>query len=145
MSEKTEGKTKERTENPYKDRPFFRRVLWRLFGEEGMVNTLPNSISSTNRLMVRLEETVNSRALSRTSLQYLEMVHLHLVGDGLDQVLRAQEKTNALLQKMLEQQEILGRHLEEVLREPDPMEEGPVQKEEELPDDDTEEQDGGGE
>lgn len=144
-----------RADNPYKDRPFFRRVLWRLFGEGGMFNTLPNSEGAANRLLLKVEEALNTRSLSRDSLRYLQMVHLHLIGDGMDNLLRAQEKTNKLLGKLVEQQANIGEQLEDILQRMDsgdlPVAEGTDEPQPaapgqaELPDEDTEEQDGGGE
>ena len=99
---------------------------------------------------------------SRHSLQYLQMVHLHLIGDGMDNLLRAQEKTNDLLGKMVGQQTKISEQLEDILHsmgalpigEEESTEKEGIEKEgangaepsgdstPELPDEDTEEQDG---
>lgn len=112
----------QKSQNPYQNRPFFRRVFWRLFGEKGMFNTLPNSEAAANRLLSKVEDAVATRSISRAGLQYLQMVHLHLVGDGLDQLLRAQEKTNKLLAEIRDQQASIGDQLEEVVSSLDPAE-----------------------
>ena len=84
-------------ENPAKGRPFFRRVLWRLFGKEGVVNTLPRSERDAQRLLGKIEDAVQAGSLSPGGLTYLGLCHLHLLGDGLDRLLKEQEKTNRLL------------------------------------------------
>lgn len=162
MSEKP-AENGQKPENPFKTRPFFRRVLWRLFGEEGMFNTLPNSEKSANRLISKVEDAVAAKSISREGLQYLQMVHLHLVGDGLDQLLRAQEKTNRLLAEIRDQQASIGDQLEDVIQhltgeepeeeraaevqaaEPEgaPQDSTPAEDDAEPPDEETEEQGGG--
>ena len=93
--------------NPYKKRPFFRRILYRMFGTFGMVNTLPQSQAEGQRLMRLVESQVQSGNMSAEGLQYLQMVHLHAIGDGLDRLLRAQEKTNALLNEIASQNQVI--------------------------------------
>ena len=93
--------------NPYKKRPFFRRILYRLFGNYGMVNTLPQSQADAQRLMRLVENQVQDGNMSVEGLQYLQMVHLHAIGDGLDRLLRAQEKTNTLLNEIASQNEVI--------------------------------------
>ena len=94
-------------ENPYKERPFFRRVLWRLFGKEGVVNTLPRSERDAQRLLGKIEDAVQAGSLSPGGLTYLGLCHLHLLGDGLDRLLKEQEKTNRLLGGIQAQNEII--------------------------------------
>lgn len=91
------------TPNPYRERPFFRRILWRLFGMGGMMNTMPRGITEAQRLMWAVENEVQKGNLSPEGLQYLQMVHMHIVGSGIDRLLRAQEETNRLLAEMVEQ------------------------------------------
>ena len=91
------------TPNPFEDRPFFRRVLWRLFSIGGMVNTMPRGITEAQRLMWAVENEVQKGNLSAEGLQYLQMVHLHIVGSGIDRLLSAQEQTNRLLAEITDQ------------------------------------------
>lgn len=91
------------TPNPFEGRPFFRRVLWRLFSIGGMVNTMPRGITEAQRLMWAVENEVQKGNLSAEALQYLQMVHLHIVGSGIDRLLSAQEQTNRLLAEITDQ------------------------------------------